>query len=467
MKISKAEWNNYIKTMSQLSDKASKEFADWANRNGGWDQIDRQLLAEVAWSISSKYAEGSSALAAEMYDSIANAENVKVPSAEVSANVEFGQVAKAVNGALKHSTNDDFVSSPVGRAVKQAGADTMLKNAIRDGAEFAWVPHGDTCPFCLVLASNGWRKASKKTLNGGHAEHIHTNCDCQFVIRFDKDTQVEGYDPEAYEKIYYDAEGSNSKEKIAFLRKLYDKTNKTDIIDNRNGYKVATNRQEAYSILSEMFGSVSDNVKSINEELLVENVNRLYELNSKYKVLDTNNIGYFTATPSGRAMAWTSSDYNRNFNRTNLSLVNKWYKSIDNLVDEETRGRTSFYSMPFKDEYLKTYTISHEFGHILEAYISKKRTDFDDLEEKTKTYNPALRNKEYKKEEKKQAKKITQEIIDIAKSKNPNFSTKTSLSRYGHTNDYEFFAECFANSQCGEPNELGEAMLEWLKKEGF
>ena len=227
MKITKAEWNNYIKTMSQLSDKASKEFADWANKNGGWEAIDRQLLAEVAWSIATKYAEGSSALAASMYDAIALAEKKNVPTAELSADVEFGQLAKAVNGALKHSTNDDFVSSPVGRAVKQAGADTMLKNASRDGAEFAWIPSGDSCAFCLVLASNGWRRASKKTTNGNHAEHIHTHCDCQFAIRFNKNTNVDGYDPESLQKMYYNADGNTPKDKINSIRKkieekLYD-----------------------------------------------------------------------------------------------------------------------------------------------------------------------------------------------------------------------------------------------------
>ena len=78
MRITKAEWNNYIKNMSLLSDTASKEFSDWANENGGWETLDRQLMAEVAWSISSKYAEGSSALAAEMYEAIARAEKVNV-----------------------------------------------------------------------------------------------------------------------------------------------------------------------------------------------------------------------------------------------------------------------------------------------------------------------------------------------------------------------------------------------------
>ena len=69
-------------------------------------------------------------------------------------------------------------------------------------AEWAWVPHGDTCPFCIMLASNGWQKASAKLLKGGHASHIHANCDCEFAVRFDGSTSVAGYDPEKYLKQY-------------------------------------------------------------------------------------------------------------------------------------------------------------------------------------------------------------------------------------------------------------------------
>lgn len=91
----------------------------------------------------------------------------------------------------------------VSRLVKQAGADTTLKNAIRDGAEWAWVPHGDTCPFCITLASNGWQRASKKALKGDHAQHIHAHCDCEYAIRFDSRTTVAGYDPDKYLEQYY------------------------------------------------------------------------------------------------------------------------------------------------------------------------------------------------------------------------------------------------------------------------
>jgi hypothetical protein len=57
--------------------------------------------------------------------------------------------------------------------------------------------------------------------------------------------------------------------------------------------------------------------------------------------------------------------------------------------------------------------------------------------------------------------------MGIARQKNPDFSLTDNLSRYGRTNKAEFFAEVFANSQLGNPNELGLAMIEWLKQKGF
>lgn len=69
------------------------------------------------------------------------------------------------------------------------------------------MPHGDTCPFCITLASRGWQKASKKALEGGHAEYIHANCDCEYAIRFNSRTTVAGYDPDKYLRQYENAGG--------------------------------------------------------------------------------------------------------------------------------------------------------------------------------------------------------------------------------------------------------------------
>ncbi len=89
-----------------------------------------------------------------------------------------------------------YVPNAIDRALKQVGADTMLYNAGRDGAYFAWVPHGaELCPFCLGIAGEGWKRARKNVAKGNHAEHIHSNRKCQFAIAFKGGLDVGGYDP--------------------------------------------------------------------------------------------------------------------------------------------------------------------------------------------------------------------------------------------------------------------------------
>lgn len=200
-KLSQAEWKRYTELLGKLSAEAKDLFVSWVVQNGGYANIDRKAVIDMAYLISSKYAEGSSALAATLYDQMALKTGKKVAAAEL-AGVDYGEIAKAINGALKVSMNEEYIGGIVGRFVKQAGADTTLRNALRDGAEFAWIPSGDTCAFCLMLGANGWQTASKKVIKNGHAEHIHSNCDCNYCVRFNSFMEVEGYNPQKYWEMY-------------------------------------------------------------------------------------------------------------------------------------------------------------------------------------------------------------------------------------------------------------------------
>ena len=199
MTISAKTWNDYVTRLSQLNRKAGQLMQQYMDTHGAEDA---DALIRYAYALVTKYGEGSAELAAQMYDAIAAAEEVFVPTAEPAATASYGEVARMVNGTR---TSPPQLQSGVSRLVKRAGADTTLKNARRDGAQWAWVPHGDTCPFCITLASRGWQTASAKTLKGDHAEHIHSNCDCEFAVRFHSGTNVAGYDPEKYLKQYRDA----------------------------------------------------------------------------------------------------------------------------------------------------------------------------------------------------------------------------------------------------------------------
>ena len=188
---------SYHARLSKLNEKAGQLMQEYVAAHG---TEDGPALIAYANALVTKYGEGSAELACQMYDALAEASKANVPAAEPAATAEYGEVARMVNATKRQ--NPANLPNGVRRLVKRAGADTTLHNAIRDGAEWAWVPHGDTCPFCIMLASNGWQKASAKLLKGGHASHIHANCDCEFAVRFDGSTSVAGYDPEKYLRQY-------------------------------------------------------------------------------------------------------------------------------------------------------------------------------------------------------------------------------------------------------------------------
>ena len=252
MQITANAWNEYITRLSRLNRKAGQLMRQYIDTHGTGDA---DALITYAAALVTKYGEGSAELACQMYDALAEAANAGVPAAEPAEPADYGEVARMVNATK--SQNPANLPNGVSRLVKRAGADTTLKNAVRDGAEWAWVPHGDTCPFCITLASNGWQKASSKVLKGGHAEHIHANCDCEFAIRFDHNTTVAGYDPEKYLKQYRDAGGDinkmrrvnyadnkeriNAQKRAAYAaRRLREQANRGILDDIMGGYLLVT-----------------------------------------------------------------------------------------------------------------------------------------------------------------------------------------------------------------------------------
>ena len=199
--------------------------------------------------IAARRGRASAALASVWYDRIAREAGADVPKAvpyTVANRERIGaQVANA--WGLRTAGDADGFATACARAVsnevKRSGSRTMMNNAARDGAEFAWVPQGsETCAFCITLASNGWQRASKSTVAGDHADHIHPNCECEFTIRFDKDGGVAGYNPKGYEDIYKDADGRKSDDKInAIRRDMYE----------QNKDKINAQHRERYAALNQ------------------------------------------------------------------------------------------------------------------------------------------------------------------------------------------------------------------------
>lgn len=196
MRITATAWAAYTQQLAKLNKKAGQLMADYIAAHGTGDT---DALIAYAHALVTKYGEGSAELACQMYDALAAAAKAGVPAAEPAQPASYGEVARMVQAT---KASQPQMQQGVSRLVKRAGADTTLKNALRDGAEFAWIPQGDTCAFCLTLASRGWQKASQAAIKGEHAEHIHANCDCEYAIRFDGRSTVAGYDPDKYLRQY-------------------------------------------------------------------------------------------------------------------------------------------------------------------------------------------------------------------------------------------------------------------------
>ena len=144
MRIPEKAWADYVERLSRLNERAGQLMAQYIERHGTGDAA---ALADYAHALVVKYGEGNAELACQMYDAMAKAAGAAVPPAAPAEPAGYGEVARMVE-AMRRSP--PLLRGGVSRLVKRAGADTTLKNVQRDGAEFAWVPHGET----VVLLSH-------------------------------------------------------------------------------------------------------------------------------------------------------------------------------------------------------------------------------------------------------------------------------------------------------------------------
>ena len=343
----------------------------------GMDEIDP--LTDFAYAVAQKYGEASGALSAEMYDAVAEIQNAKVPPAEIAPTPTLDEVSKTIRGVTKKSKNVNMVANSVGRLVKRTGADTTLMNAKRDRAQFAWVPSGDSCPFCIMLASNGWLNVSKETMRNGHAEHIHANCDCTYAVRFDDKSYVEGYDPQKYRDMYYGRTidddiieavddkwgyGDTSTRLMAIRRQLY----------KENKDKINAQKRAAYKLKQLREKGSGDNVADM---LKIEEIT--YEKNDQGRITEANGFNREKRPDEYKTAEW---------------LIQKFGGSIECLAeipgqenpDYEWNGKLWDLKSPENHKNLSklirkglSQIYPNPGGIVLDT--SRLKTDFEDIEE--------------------------------------------------------------------------------------
>ena len=288
MRITATAWAACTQQLAKLNKKAGQLMADYIAAHGTGDT---DALIAYAHALVTKYGEGSAELACQMYDALAAAAKAGVPAAEPAQPASYGEVARMVQAT---KASQPQMQQGVSRLVKRAGADTTLKNALRDGAEFAWIPQGDTCAFCLTLASRGWQKASQAAIKGGHAEHIHANCDCEYAIRFDGRSTVAGYDPDKYLRQYRAADGDinklrrvnyaankeriNAQKRAAYAaRKAYTNQAASAILDTSNKIGVNPDVNFVCKLNKELYKVVTEDIRTDEVIITDERIQHIQE----------------------------------------------------------------------------------------------------------------------------------------------------------------------------------------------
>ena len=159
----------------------------------------RDVLVSQAQTLAKYYGDAAVGLAAEFFEA-ATGLTTRVPDYDLT---------EAVEGSARWAAGDLFSGDPVEaqkkfrgamqRHAKQPGRDLLFDNADRRGVTFARIPVGDTCSWCLMLASRGFIYSSAR--HAGEGNRWHDWCDCVIAPSTEKDLPPE-YDPEKLYEIY-------------------------------------------------------------------------------------------------------------------------------------------------------------------------------------------------------------------------------------------------------------------------
>ena len=196
----------------QLSLKAVD--ALWAKAGRVTDPVAlRRLLDDAVPALVRRYGGMAGTVAAEWYQAVRSLDGVAGDGFEALPSDVSGEALDRAAESARWAAQPLFdaksadqrgealsrVREVVERHVRQAGQDTLARNAERDprAARYAIVPTGArTCAWCVMLASRGGVYKSKASARGS----VHAHCDCQALPDFGHG--IKGYDPGRYYDLY-------------------------------------------------------------------------------------------------------------------------------------------------------------------------------------------------------------------------------------------------------------------------
>ncbi len=394
---------------------------------------------------------------------------------EISRGIANGSTYNEIAQQLSMRTGEDLYKSQ--RIVRTEGGRvstearlTSIRDAKEKGADLVkqWdsTLDGKTRPLHRLLDQQ-WAEVDEPfdadgtpvmgpCLFGDPAEDCNCRCVLLSVPRWDIEDTVVKWDNENNQFV----ETKNYEEwKLGYYRRLAEEELKDEKLkdDRIAKLKAIYDKIENKGVIVR-----TSELDLLDKQLMIDNLNKFDELIDKYPIVkkyaEENMVTISSQEYDDDIMMVTVLRMNTGsfVKHSNTVYFNsKNYKNYDKRVEEDLKDMLSGLVMPASKKAISSYNMAHEFGHVLENVMM-----ITDVEQAGGEITERLlieKSDEY-----------VNEIIKIAKKKNPDFDLKENLSLYAQDNGTkELFAEAFANMICGNPNELGSALKEFLKRRGM
>ena len=218
---------------------ATDEFMSLYNANMTVEEV-AELMALVAENYNMLGYE----LGAQWYDLCSNLANInaepsELPQVDADALKTRSRIAAE---SFKHETPmqqaiRNFLETEINNSIRQTGYENLWRDYERGLCAGRWarVPVGDTCAWCLMLASNGAWYLSKQSALGSNGGHYHDNCNCIAVYHADANDIPNYKNLLQYKSMYYNARNAQSANRKGI--ELYDEELQQRVIAAKERHK--------------------------------------------------------------------------------------------------------------------------------------------------------------------------------------------------------------------------------------
>lgn len=179
-----------------------------------YDGITREEVVEIATRIAYKFRMLGAELGAQWYDLCSELAGINADPAYVPEQYIDGIKRRAEIAANRDSTRilydafNSYLENEVNESIRLTGSANLWRDYERGICKGKWarVPVGETCAWCLMLASQGAWYLSEESALGVDPGHYHDGCDCKAVYHAAPE-EISGYsDLGRFKRMYYDAD---------------------------------------------------------------------------------------------------------------------------------------------------------------------------------------------------------------------------------------------------------------------